>query len=678
MSSVFKSFSRFNAAQWGLPPSVRLEFLPRRTQTYDTPHQEDAASVTTDTSASETDTSNAQDSGAPMARRYMLLATVVFVIGLVVAALASFQLAFPEIASGSQYTTYGRLMPAGRILLINGWLPLAGIGLTYFAITHITGRTLKAKLSATVALVLITLGAATSAGAVIAGLSTGIPGQEGPTWARAISAIGFLLAAFAVSASAKQKRDRLGPAGWYLTAAVWWLAASALFGLIPLMNGTAGVIQAAFAAVGLYQLFAVSTAIGLLYFAFTSISGADFVQARPLAALGFWSVALTWAFMGGSELIYSATPDWYETLTVAFAIGALVPAIAIAMDLGLLLKGQVQGIGDRATMRYGVIAGLSLATATVANLLLVWRATSGVVQYTTWTPGLDALLVLGGASFAVFAANSVRRGGGARGTTFHFLLSVIGLTGMVASLLTGGIVTGFSWIAGPSSQLFDNYGAGYEVAVVSLTPFLFSSAVFFAIFVVAQIVYLVRVAATSDEDLAVPEAQASYDLEFEGTTRYVTWKRLAWGASLVWISAAVFTAVLPILDNADTAATITADRFRTYESGSQELAGRALYISEGCTECHTQSVRPIVTDVGLGAVSIAGDYANEDPALITGTRIGPDLMHVASRGEFFDTVIVSAHLKDPGSVVEWSAMPSYSYLSDDDIAAIVSYIETLR
>lgn len=634
--------------------------------------------MTTDISTSETETSDAQDSGNPMARRYMLIATVVFIVGLILAALAAFQLAFPDVASGSQYTTYGRLVPAGRILLINGWLPLAGIGLTYFAITQITREPLKARLSATVALVLITLGAVASAGAVIAGLSTGIPGQEGPVWARAISAIGFLFATFAVTASAKQKRDRLGPAGWYLTAAGWWLAVSALFGLIPLMNGTAGAIQAAFAAIGLYQLFAVSTAIGLLYFAFTKISGAEFTRARPLAALGFWSVALTWAFMGGSQLIYSATPDWYETLTIAFAIGALVPTMAIATDLGLLLKGQVQSIGDRATLRYGVISGLALATATVAKLLLVWRATSVVVQYTTWTAGIDALLVLGGASFAIFAANSVRRGGGATGTTFHFSWSVIGLTGMVASLLTGGIVTGFSWIAGPSSQIFDNYGPGYEVAVASLAPFLLMSAIFFAIYVVAQVVYLVRIGATSEGDLAVPVAQVSYDLEFEGTTRYVTWKRLAWGASLVWIAAAVFTAVLPMLDNADTATTITADRFRTYEPGSQQLAGRNLYISEGCTECHTQSVRPIVTDVGLGAVSIAGDYANEDPALLTGTRIGPDLMHVGSRGEFFDAAIVSVHLKDPRSVVEWSAMPSYSYLSDGDIAAIVSYIETLR
>jgi len=41
-------------------------------------------------------------------------------------------------------------------------------------------------------------------------------------------------------------------------------------------------------------------------------------------------------------------------------------------------------------------------------------------------------------------------------------------------------------------------------------------------------------------------------------------------------------------------------------------------------------------------------------------------------------VIVSAHLTDPRSVVPWSTMPSYSYLSDDDITALVAYIETLR
>lgn len=613
-----------------------------------------------------------------MAGRYVFVATVLFVLGLVITALASFQLVLPDLLSGTAYTTYGRLLRAGRALLTDGWLPLAGLGLTFYVLGKITGDDLKRTALATAALIAIAFGAFASAGDLVGGLSSGIVGQQGPIWTRAISAVGFLLAALVITATAKQKADRLGPAGWYLTAASWWLTASALFGLIPLMAGTAGSIQSAFADAGLHRLFVVTMAVGLLYFAFSQVGGADLSEPRPLAALGFWSLALTWAFMGGVDLVYSATPDWYETLTIAFAIGTLVPVFAIVTDLGLLLKGHLQDITDRATLRYGIIGGLTLIGATVVNLLLAWRATSAVVQYSTWTIGLDVLLVLGGGSFAIFAANSLRRGGRASGTSFHFSWSVIGVAGAAVGLLAGGVVTGFSWIAGPSSRLFGNHGPGYEVAVVSLAPFLWLAAGSLTIYTIAQIVYLVRITSTSDEELASPDGPLDYDLEFEGPTRYVTWRRLVWGATVVWVAAAMFTAALPIMDNSQTAATITADRFRTYEPGTPELAGRDLYVSEGCAECHTQSVRPIITDVGLGAVSVAGDYANESPALMIGTRFGPDLMHVASRGEFFDKVIVTAHLKDPRSVVEWSTMPSYSYLSDVDIEAIVSYIETLR
>jgi cbb3-type cytochrome c oxidase subunit II len=190
--------------------------------------------------------------------------------------------------------------------------------------------------------------------------------------------------------------------------------------------------------------------------------------------------------------------------------------------------------------------------------------------------------------------------------------------------------------------------------------------------------YLVRVNATSDTPPATPHGAQAYVLEFEGAARYVTWKRLAWGAAMLWVASALFTAAIPMMDDTGTEATITADRFRIYGAGTPELAGRDLYISEGCAECHTQSVRPIVTDVGLGPVSIAGDYAHENPTLITGTRIGPDLMHAANRGDSFNSEFVAAYLKGPRSLVDWSIMPSYSYLSDADIDALVSYIETLR
>lgn len=634
--------------------------------------------MTADISPNETSQSEDVESDSSMAGTYVLVGTVLFVAGLALSAVASFQLVIPDVLGGIAVTSYGRLVQAGRTLVFDGWLPLAALGLSVWAISEITGQGVKRKALGTIAMALIALGAAIAAGSILFGMSTGIPGLEGPVWTRAISAIGFVLAAMMATATAREKRDNLGPAGWYLTAAGWWLAASAVVGLLPISSGTAGTIQAAFSDAGQHRLFVITAAVGLLYFALSRISGADLSEPRPLAALGFWSLTLTWAFMGGVALIYSATPDWYETLTVAFAIGTLVPVLVIVTDLGLILKGHIVEISDRASLRYAVVSGLALVGATVVNLLLAWRATSGVVQYSTWTQGLDIVLILGGASFAIFSANTIRRGGKSSGAGAHFVLSVVGLSGAAVGLLAGGIVSGFSWIAGPSSQLFNNFGPGYEVAVASLTPFLWLAAISLSLYALAQIVYLVGVNAVSDDELSIPEAPPEYNLEFEGAVRYVTWRRLVWGAAIVWLAAALFTAVLPTMDDTDTAATITADRSRTYAQGTPEAAGRSLYISEGCAECHTQSVRPIVTDAGLGAVSIAGDYAHENPTLITGTRIGPDLTHVASRGEAFDVSGVWAHLKDPRSTVDWSTMPSYSYLSDADIEALVRYIATLR
>lgn len=359
--------------------------------------------------------SGATKSGAGIAGIFVLAAAVLFVVGLAVASLGALQLVVPGLLSGIAFTSYGRLVPAAGILISDGWLPIAGLGLSYWAVGEITGAGIKRRPIALSALALIALGSVAGFGSVLTGSSTGIAGLEGPVWTRAIAAVGFVLAAIAVTATAKHKRDNLGAAGWYLTAASWWLAASGVIGLIPLMTGTMGTIQSAFASNGVHRLFAMTMAVGLVYFALSRISGADPSEPRPLAALGFWSLTLTWAFMGGVELIYSATPDWYETLTVSFAIGALVPVLVIVTDIGLLLKGRVADIDDRASLRYSMVSGLGLIGAVVVSLLLAWRATSGVVQYSTWTNGLDLIIVLGGASFAVFAANSVRTGGGASG-----------------------------------------------------------------------------------------------------------------------------------------------------------------------------------------------------------------------------------------------------------------------
>ena len=109
-----------------------------------------------------------------------------------------------------------------------------------------------------------------------------------------------------------------------------------------------------------------------------------------------------------------------------------------------------------------------------------------------------------------------------------------------------------------------------------------------------------------------------------------------------------------------------------------ELAGRNIYIREGCWYCHTQQVRQVRTDLGLGPVSQPGDYAFDPVGLAGARRIGPDLAHQASREDTGSAAWVRAHLADPRADHEWSVMPSFRYLTEEELTALSVYVSGLE
>lgn len=91
-----------------------------------------------------------------------------------------------------------------------------------------------------------------------------------------------------------------------------------------------------------------------------------------------------------------------------------------------------------------------------------------------------------------------------------------------------------------------------------------------------------------------------------------------------------------------------------------ELAGRDIYIREGCYLCHSQMIRPFRDEVErYGHYSLAAESMYDRPFQWGSKRTGPDLARVG--GRYSDDWHV-AHLKDPRSVVPESIMPSYSFL----------------
>ena len=92
-----------------------------------------------------------------------------------------------------------------------------------------------------------------------------------------------------------------------------------------------------------------------------------------------------------------------------------------------------------------------------------------------------------------------------------------------------------------------------------------------------------------------------------------------------------------------------------------ELAGRDIYIREGCYVCHSQMVRPMRDEVErYGHYSLAAESMYDHPFQWGSKRTGPDLARVG--GRYSDEWHVD-HLTDPQSVVPESVMPKYGFLS---------------
>ena len=125
---------------------------------------------------------------------------------------------------------------------------------------------------------------------------------------------------------------------------------------------------------------------------------------------------------------------------------------------------------------------------------------------------------------------------------------------------------------------------------------------------------------------------------------------------------------------------------------AQELRGIEIYKKEGCVYCHTQQIRDLESDqIRYGwrlvhaPVSEAWEYVNDQYSFLGTKRTGPDLSRVGGK---YSSEWHWSHFKNPRNMGEQyespngkyqaaSIMPSYAYLSDDEIKDLTAYIQTL-
>ena len=132
--------------------------------------------------------------------------------------------------------------------------------------------------------------------------------------------------------------------------------------------------------------------------------------------------------------------------------------------------------------------------------------------------------------------------------------------------------------------------------------------------------------------------------------------------------------ILPLMVSSET--TEPAENIEPYSP--LRLAGRDVYVREGCYGCHSQMVRPFRSETErYGPYSTAGESVYDRPFQFGSRRTGPDLARVGGR---YSDAWHRLHLEDPRALVPESNMPGYPWLNENmvDPDLVTTKLRTLK
>lgn len=132
--------------------------------------------------------------------------------------------------------------------------------------------------------------------------------------------------------------------------------------------------------------------------------------------------------------------------------------------------------------------------------------------------------------------------------------------------------------------------------------------------------------------------------------------------------------IIPLMLSSET--TEPAENIEPYSP--LRLAGRDIYVREGCYGCHSQMIRPFRSETErYGPFSTAGESVYDRPFQFGSRRTGPDLARVGGR---YSDDWQRLHLTDPRAVVPESNMPGYPWLNERQVDAelVTKKLEALR
>ena len=418
--------------------------------------------------------------------------------------------------------------------------------------------------------------------------------------------------------------------------------------------------------------FLTTPILGLMYYFLPKAANRP-VYSYRLSIIHFWALIFIYIWAGPHHLLYTALPDWAQSLGTVFSIMLLAPSWGGMLNGLFTLRGAWDKVREDPVLKFFVVAVTCYGMATFEGPMLSLKNVNAISHFTDWTIAHVHIGGLGWNGFMAFGMLYwlVPRMWGTplyskKLATNHFWLGTIGIVLYAVPLYWAGFAQAQMW------KTFTEEGQlkfQFLETVTHIIPMYVTRSIGGTLYLIGALlmVYnLVKTAAKgyfiSDEVCEAAPLQKETAHGREHWHRWIERKPMTLLVfSLIVVAIGGAIEMIPtflVKSNVPTIASV-----KPYTP--LELQGRDIYVREGCYTCHSQMIRPFRDEVArYGEYSKAGEFVYDHPFQWGSKRTGPDLARIG--GKYPDSWHYN-HMMDPRIMSPGSIMPSYSWLLDNKI-----------
>lgn len=630
--------------------------------------------------------------------RLFAIATVFWgAVGMLLGVVIAFQLVFPALNFDLSFLTYGRVRPVHTNAVIFAFVGNGIFTAVYYAIPRLLKASMWSNLLSKIHFwgwqLIIVLAAVT----LLAGITTGKEYAELEWPIDILITLIWVVFGINMFGTIFTRRER------HMYVAIWFFIASwVTVAMLHIVNSFempvnlfksyswyAGVQDALvqwWYGHNAVAFFLTTPYLGLMYYFLPKAADRP-VYSYRLSIVHFWSLIFIYIWAGPHHLLYTALPDWAQSLGTVFSIMLILPSWGGMLNGLFTLRGAWDKVREDPVLKFFVVAVTCYGMSTFEGPMLSLKNVNAISHYSDWTVAHVHIGALGWNGFMTFGMmywlipkmyNTQLFS--KKLASMHFWIGTLGIILYAIPMYWSAFRAYFMMKAfTPEGQLQYQF---IDI-VQTVVPFYFLRALGGTIFLVGVFVMIYNLIKTANQGSFIESETAEaapLQKQFTPPKSYI-WHGflerkpvLMLSLSLVLVAIGGIVELVPTFLVKSNVPTISSVKPYT----PLELQGRDLYIREGCYNCHSQMIRPFRYEVTrYGEYSKSGEFVYDHPFQWGSKRTGPDLARVG--GKYPDSWHFN-HMLDPASVSPGTNMPRYPWLFENTLntATTASKIHAMR